>query len=422
MKIVIKNGNIYENLHFIKKDILIENDLITEISEIIECEADRVIDATDKYIFPGFIDLHCHLRDPGQTHKEDIVSGTMAAAKGGFTTICAMPNTDPVIDNIATVEYIRRKSHDLGYAKVLVIGAMTKKAEGKEISEMATMQKGGIVAISDDGNCVQNAKLMQNCLKYAANFNIPVIIHAEDYNLAGKGQINAGKISTKIGLGGIPGLAEEIIISRDIMLAESTKARLHIAHISTLKSVELVRQAKLRGLPITCEVTPHHLTLTEDAAEMFDTNTKVKPPLRSNSDRMALIDGLNAGIIDFIATDHAPHSDFEKELEFDYAPFGINGFETAFASLYTHLVKTGLVSLERIIEAMTIAPAQFLSLPTGTLEVGKQADISIANLAATIDISPENMLSKSKNTPYLGKTLQGSIETTICNGRVTWEI
>jgi dihydroorotase len=422
MKILIKNGNVYENLHFIKKDILIVDDLISEISGKIKVDADRVIDAKGKYVFPGFIDLHCHLRDPGQTHKEDIVSGTMAAAKGGYTTICAMPNTDPVIDNIATVEYIRRKSHDLGYAKVLVIGAMTKKAEGKEISEMATMQKGGIIAVSDDGNCVQNAKLMQNCLMYAANFNIPVIIHAEDYNLAGKGQINAGKMATKLGLSGIPGLAEEIIISRDIMLAEATKARLHVAHISTAKSIELVRQAKLRGLPITCEVTPHHLTLTEEATEKFDTNTKVKPPLRSNNDRMALIDALNAGIIDFIATDHAPHSDFEKELEFDYAPYGINGFETAFASLYTELIKPGLVSLERIIEALTIAPAQFLSLPIGKLEVGKQADISIANLDASIDINSESMLSKSKNTPYIGKTLQGSIETTICGGRFTWEI
>jgi dihydroorotase len=422
MRTLIKNGSIYENLHFIKKDILIEDEFIIEIAEKIKIDADKVIDAKGKYVFPGFIDLHCHLRDPGQTQKEDIVSGTLAAAKGGFTTICAMPNTEPVIDNIATVEYIRRKSNDLGSAKVLVIGAMTKKAEGKEISEMATMKKGGIVAVSDDGNCVQNAKLMQNCLRYAANFDIPVIIHAEDYNLAGKGQINAGKMATKLGLGGIPGLAEEIIITRDIMLAEVTKAKLHIAHISTAKSVELVRQAKLKGLPITCEVTPHHLTLTEDATEKFDTNTKVKPPLRSNSDRMALIDALNAGTIDFIATDHAPHSDFEKELEFDYAPFGINGFETAFASLYTELVKPGLVALERIIEAMTISPAQFLSLPTGTLEVGKQADISIANLDASIEINAENMLSKSKNTPYLGKTLQGSIETTICNGRITWEI
>jgi dihydroorotase len=251
MTTLIKNGTIYENLHFINKDILIDEELIVEISENIQTDADRVIDAKGKYVFPGFIDLHCHLRDPGQTHKEDIVSGTMAAAKGGFTTICAMPNTEPVIDNIATVEYIRRKSHDLGYAKVLVIGAMTKKAEGKEISEMATMKRGGIVAVSDDGNCVQNAKLMQNCLKYAANFDIPVIIHAEDYNLAGKGQINAGKMATKLGLSGIPGLAEEIIITRDIMLAEATKARLHVAHVSTAKSVELIRQAKLRGLPVT---------------------------------------------------------------------------------------------------------------------------------------------------------------------------
>ena len=421
MKILIVNGLVYQNNEFVKKDILVENDKIVKVAENLKDEVDRTIDAKGKHVLPGFIDLHAHLRDPGQTHKEDIVTGTAAAAKGGFTTICAMPNTYPIVDNIATVEYIQRKAADLGKCKVKVIGAMTKQSAGEELSEYAIMKEGGIVAVSDDGGCVQSTKLMQNCLKYAANFDIPVIVHAEDYDLAGNGQVNAGKISSQLGLTGIPGLAEEIIISRDIMLAESIGVHLHIAHISTAKGIELIRQAKSRGMNITTEVTPHHLTMNEDAVYGFDTNTKVKPPLRTEFDRLACIDGILDGTIDYIATDHAPHSDYEKEREYSIAPFGINGFETAFASLNTFLVKDGVMPLEMLAKSLAENPAKFLKLNTGKLEEGFDADLNIVDLTREVEINRENMLSKSINTPYINKTLTGSVDVTICDGKITWE-
>lgn len=421
MKILITNGKAFVNDEFVQKDILIENDKIIRVADVIEDAADKVIDAEGKVVLPGFIDLHAHLRDPGQTHKEDIVTGTAAAAKGGFTTICAMPNTFPVVDNIATVEYIQRKATDLGKCKVKVIGAMTKGSEGKEISEYATMKEGGIVAVSDDGGCVQSAKLTQNCMKYAYNFDLPVIVHAEDYNLAGGGLVNAGRVSSQLGLGGIPGLAEEIIIARDIMLAESIGVRLHIAHISTAKGIDLVRKAKSDGIAITTEVTPHHLTMNEDAVYGFDTNTKVKPPLRHEKDRQACIEALKDGTIDYIATDHAPHSDYEKEKEYNIAPFGINGFETAFASLNTYLIKNNKIDLNTIVKAMSEKPAQFLGIKTGKIEEGYLADINIIDLDANIEFTRDSMLSKSINTPYINHTLQGKVEYTICEGKITWE-
>ncbi len=418
---IIKNGLVFRKNRFKKMDVLIRNGKISKIAENIEsAKENEIIDATGKYIFPGFVDLHSHLRDPGQTYKEDIVTGTRAAARGGYTTICAMPNTEPIVDNIATVEYIKRKANDLGYCKVQVIGALTKKSEGKEIAEIANMLEGGIVAVSDDGNCVQNTKIMLNAMKYVSSFNIPIIIHAEDYSLSGKGQINAGKMSTKLGLSGIPALAEEIVISRDIMLAENLKCHLHIAHISTARAVQMVREARTRGLNITAEVTPHHLLLTEEACVNYDTNTKVKPPLRTEKDRQACIEGLLDGTIDFIATDHAPHSDFEKEKEFSIAPFGINSLETSFASLYTGLVMNKIIDLHFLIQKLSTSPAQFLALNCGEVSKGKDGDLTIVDLDAEITFTPENMLSKANNTPYINKTLRGMIVKTICNGRVTW--
>lgn len=421
MKTLIKNGLAYIDKTFVKKDILIEDNVISKIEDKITDPADKVIDANGMHVFPGFVDIHAHLRDPGQTYKEDIVSGTRSAAKGGFTSVCAMPNTEPVVDNIATVDYIQRRAKDLGSARVYVIGAITKNCEGAEISEMATMKSGGIVAVSDDGKCIQNAKLMLNCMRYATNFDLPVIVHPEDYNLAGRGQIHSGKIATQVGLSGIPSLAEEVIIARDIMLAESAPAKLHIAHISTAKGIELVRQAKQKGLPVTCEVTPHHLVLNEEACLSFDTNTKMKPPLRSEKDRLACIEALRDGTIDCIATDHAPHADFEKVREFDQAPFGVIGFETAFATLYHHLVKPGLLSLERLAEALTSAPVRILRLAESALKEESAADITIIDLNQDTVFDADSILSKSKNSPWLNQTLSSRVILTLLDGNVSYQ-
>ena len=426
MKTLIKNANIYQNGKLTPGEILIERKKIIKISRGIASsdytanKVDRIIDAKGACVFPGFIDLHSHLRDPGQTYKEDIVTGTKAAAHGGFTAVCAMPNTEPITDNIASVEYIQLRAKDYGSAKVYVIGAITKQSAGEEIAEMATMKAGGIVAVSDDGKCVQNARLMLSCMKYASNFGLPVIIHPEDYFLAGKGQIHSGKVATKLGLSGIPGLAEEVIIARDIMLAESAGVKLHIAHISTARSIELVKNAKDKGLPVTCEVTPHHLVLNEEANLTFNTNTKMKPPLRSEEDRRACVQALQEGIIDCIATDHSPHADFEKEREFDLAPFGIIGLETAFPVLYKNLVQTGLIDLNRLIEALTIAPAKILNLPGGILAEGKTADLTIIDMEKETLFSAENILSKSKNTPWLNQWFPGRVMCTICDGKITY--
>jgi dihydroorotase len=426
MKTLIKNANIYQNGKLTPGEILIERKKIIKISRGIASsdytanKVDKIIDAKGACVFPGFIDLHSHLRDPGQTYKEDIVTGTKAAAHGGFTAVCAMPNTEPITDNIASVEYIQLRAKDYGSAKVYVIGAITKQSAGEEIAEMATMKAGGIVAVSDDGKCVQNARLMLSCMKYASNFGLPVIIHPEDYFLAGKGQIHSGKVATKLGLSGIPGLAEEVIIARDIMLAESAGVKLHIAHISTARSIELVKNAKDKGLPVTCEVTPHHLVLNEEANLTFNTNTKMKPPLRSEEDRLACVQALQEGIIDCIATDHSPHADFEKEREFDLAPFGIIGLETAFPVLYKNLVQTGQIDLNRLIEALTIAPAKILNLPGGILAEGKTADLTIIDLEKETLFSAENILSKSKNTPWLNQWFPGRVMCTICDGKITY--
>ncbi|MEA1973484.1 MAG: dihydroorotase [Candidatus Cloacimonadota bacterium] len=420
MKTIIKNGNVFIKGNFEVKDIVVENEKITKIGKNLKTNADKVIDAVDKHILPGFVDLHVHLRDPGQTHKEDIVSGTKAAAKGGFTTICAMPNTKPVIDNVATMDYIKRKAKDLGSCKVEIIGALTKKSEGKELAEIGSMFDHGVIAVSDDGHCVQNSKLMLNALKYVSNFNIPVIIHAEDYSLAGSGQINGGRMSTKLGLSGISGLSEEIIIARDIMLSESAKCKIHIAHISTKKGVELVRNAKKKGLNVTAEVTPHHLLLNDELTATFDPNTKMKPPLRSEKDRLACIEGIKDGTIDFIATDHAPHADFEKAREFSYAPFGIIGLETAFATLYEKLVLADIISLEKLVELLAVNSGKFINKEKDLIE-NADANFNIVDLKSKVKFVEDSLASKAKNTPFIEQEFYGKIEYTFCEGKITWE-
>jgi len=422
--ILLKNGMVYlsEKRKFDKADVLIDKKIIKKIAPGIEEKSAEMIDCTGKHIFPGFVDLHCHLRDPGYSYKEDITTGARSSAKGGFTSICCMPNTKPAIDNFSTLNYIMRKARDVHGTKIFVIGAMSKGLEGKEIANIASLVKGGVVALSDDGNCIQNAKLQLNVMRYASIYGIPLISHSEDYSLSGDGQVNYGYMSTKLGLPGIPTLAEEIMVSRDIMLADLTGTHVHIAHASTKRTVELIRQAKKDGIHVTAEVTPHHLVLTDEACDGFDTNTKMKPPLRSEEDRKALIEGLLDGTIDAIATDHAPHSDYEKELQFMNAPFGVIGFESAFPVLYTTFVKNDKIKLEELIERMTSKPADIIHKAVGVLKEGAAADLNIFDLGTSFTFDESEILSKSKNSPFLGMKMWGKIHYTICDGKFTWKI
>jgi len=420
--ILLKNGQVYlsDKKKFEKADVLIDKKIVKKIAPNIEESKAEILDCTDKHIFPGFVDLHCHLRDPGYTYKEDIASGAVSAAKGGFTSICCMPNTNPVIDNVSTLNYLMRKARDVGKTKIFVIGAMSKGLEGKEIANIASLVKSGVVGLSDDGNCIQNAKLQLNVMRYGSIYDIPMICHSEDYSLSGDGQVNYGFISTKLGLPGIPTLAEEIMVSRDIMLADVTGTHVHIAHVSTKRTVELIRQAKKDGIRVTAEVTPHHLVLTEQACEGFDTTTKMKPPLRSEKDRKSLIEGLLDDTIDVIATDHAPHSDYEKELEFIKAPYGVIGFESAFPVVYTELVKKGIISLELLIDKMTARPAEIIKREVGMIKEGSSADINVFDLKESFIFDENEILSKSKNSPFLGRELTGRIFCTFCDGKVIW--
>lgn len=425
-KLLLKNGKIFDskNKEFYNGSILIVNDKIEKIfKENDKIEIDdsaEVIELEGKIVSPGFIDIHTHLREPGQTSKENIRTGTQAAARGGFTTVCCMPNTEPVIDNLSVVEFVNRQAESKGSVNVKIIGAITKKQEGKELAEIGLMKTGGIIAVSDDGKSVKNPYVLRNAMNYAKSYDIPVISHCEDPDLSG-GTINAGKYSTLLGLGGIPSIAEEIIIARDALLAQETNSKLHIAHLSTAQGIEIIEMFRKKNVKITCEATPHHLTLNDSYLTGFDTNYKVNPPLRSEEDQNALIDALNKGIINIIATDHAPHGDHEKNVEFDKAPFGINGLETAFAQLNTFLVKTKKVSLETILKKMTYNPADIFKLDRGIIEEGKPADIIVIDPDEKWIFKKEEMLSRSSNTPMLNKELQGKIKITIVNGKIKWQ-
>lgn len=421
--ILLKNGMVYlsDEKKIKKSDVLIYKEVIKKIAPVIEEKNAEIIDCSGMHIFPGFVDMHCHLRDPGYTYKEDIATGAVSAAKGGFTSICCMPNTKPAIDNFSTLNYIMRKARDVSKTKIFVIGAMSKGLEGKEIANIASLVKGGVVGLSDDGNCIQVAKLQLNVMRYGSIYDIPMICHSEDYTLSGEGQVNYGYMSTKLGLPGIPTLAEESMVSRDIMLADVTGSRVHIAHASTKRTVELIRQAKKDGIKVTAEVTPHHLVLTDEACDGFDTNTKMKPPLRSEEDRKALLEGLLDGTIDVIATDHAPHSDYEKELEFMKAPFGVIGFESAFPVLYTTFVKNDLMKLEGLVERMTSKPAKIINKEVGELKEGVAADLNVFKLNESFTFDENEILSKSKNSPFLGMKMWGKVYYTICDGKFTWK-
>lgn len=423
-------------------ELLIENGKIAWIGEIGACPNREapILDAAGCIVCPGFIDLHCHLREPGQEDKETIATGTLAAARGGFTTVCAMPNTRPPADSEAAIEYVTKKAALEGSVKVLPLGCITRGRQGKELAEMGGMAEAGAVGFSDDGDSVADARLLRHALEYSRSFGLPVIEHCEDPGLSKNGVMNEGWASARLGLRGMPAAAEETIVARDIALAGLTGARLHIAHLSTAGSVELVRRAKEKGLPVTAEVTPHHLTLTQErvmGAEWgwlgrvpprdgslstfaYDTSAKVNPPLRTASDIQALIRGLEEGVIDAIATDHAPHTPVDKLCEFDLAAFGISGLETALGALLA-LVHSNRLRLETLIKALTYGPARILGREGQTgLREGAPADIAIFNPEVEWRVEPETFASKGRNTPLAGYTLKGKVMATIVDGKVVY--
>lgn len=425
--ILISNGRVIDPATNTdaRLDILIEGDRIKQIAPRISPPSQAVkIDASSKIVVPGFIDLHSHLREPGYEDRETIASGTLSAAAGGFTVVCAMPNTFPVIDTQTGVKFILDRARTTGKIKVLPVAAVTRGSQGEEITEFGDLVEHGAVAFSDDGRPIRNAEILRRALEYTIMFDVPVMDHCEDLDLSGEGVMHEGFVSTVLGLRGIPTIAETTIVARDIELAEFTGGWVHICHVSAGRSVELIRLAKQRRVRITAEVTPHHLTLTDEAVKHsgFDPNTKVKPPLTSESDRQALIQGLLDGTIDVIATDHAPHSAMEKDRPFLEAPFGVIGFETAFAVIYTELVCTGVVPLNLLIEKLTLAPAKLLKLhDRGKLSPEAIADVTIIDPQAEWSVTPQAFFSRSQNSPFIGRKLKSKVVTTIAEGKIVFQ-
>lgn len=422
MRILIKNGRVLDP----KNNVDSVLDLYIEDGEIVQMEPDidmsggeiEEIDASGLIVAPGLVDMHCHLREPGYEYKEDIETGTRSAAMGGFTSIACMPNTNPVVDNCAVVEYIINRAREAGVVNVYPIGAATKGLQGKELSEIGELKFAGVVAVSDDGRPVESPALMRNVMQYAAMFDTPVISHCEEMSLSEGGAMNEGAVATRLGLRGISRASEEVMVSRDAILAQAYNLPVHIAHVSTRGSVEIVRHAKSMGVPITCETCPHYFTLTEDAVVGFNTNAKMNPPLRTADDVAAIIEGLKDGTIDAIATDHAPHHTDEKNVEFDLAANGIVGFETALGLGITYLVKPGHLTLSQLLEKMSGNPAEILGLNKGQLKTGKPADIVIFDPDKEWTVDPSNFQSKSKNSPFGGLTLNGRVEYTIVSGNI----
>lgn len=420
MRLVIKGGRIVDPVNSVDEvgDILIEDGVIQEISAGIRARKAEVLDVSGKVVCPGFIDIHVHLREPGYEYKEDIASGTRAAAAGGFTTVCCMPNTKPVIDNGAVASFVRSRAREVGLVNVFPIGSITKKQQGTEISEMAELARAGCVAFSDDGRPVMNAEIMRRALEYSRMFDLPVISHCEDLNLSEGGQMHEGFYSTLYGLKGIPPAAEEVMVARDIILAQATGGRVHIAHVSTLGSIELIKMAKSKGLAVTCEVTPHHLSLTDDMVGDYDADTKVNPPLRSWEHVEALRRALKEGVIDCIASDHAPHEVEAKDCEYNLASFGISGLETAVAVVLNDLVHAGILDLPDVVRLMSINPARILRIDGGSLSPGKVADITILDLQAERRVETSEFWSKGKNNPFKGRILRGWPWATVVGGRL----
>lgn len=420
--LVLKGGRVIDPAADLDRttDLLIEDGVITAVENGARREGARVIDCTGRVITPGFVDLHVHFREPGHEYKEDLASGARSAAAGGFTTVCCMPNTNPPNDNRAVTDLIVRRAREASVVRVLPVGAISKGLKGESLAEMGEMKDAGIIAVSDDGMPVMNADLMRRALEYARTFGLTVVQHAEDKQLAQGGVMNEGPASTRAGLRGQPPMAESVMVARDLELVAWTGARYHVAHISTAAAVAAVRRAKAMGLPVTAEVTPHHLTLTDVACCSYDTATKCAPPLRGEADRQAVREALADGTIDCIATDHAPHAAQEKDVEFDQAAFGMIGLETALG-LGLKLVDEKLLSLPTLIRRMTSGAAQIFGLEAGTLAKGAPADVAILDVSTIYKVDPTRWHSKSRNSPFRGWELRGRVTHTFVAGKLVHE-
>jgi len=408
-----------------RADVLIQNGKIVEVGyplkHSVKQEASvTILVASGWIVAPGLVDLHCHLREPGFEYKETIQTGSASAVAGGFTSICCMPNTQPVNDNAAITQFMLTKGKEAGKARIFPIGAITKNSDGEELANIGELVGAGCVAISDDGRPVMNSLVMRRALEYAKAFGIPVVDHCEDLHLTDGGYMNEGAVSTELGMPGIPDASEEVMVARNLALADLTGVCVHLAHLSTARSVELVRHAKAQGLPVSAEVCPHHFSITEEAVRGYQANAKMNPPLRTNEDIEALKQGLMDGTIDVIATDHAPHALQEKQLEFDTAPFGIVGFETALP-LTLQLVHDGVLSLEQALDKLTRAPAQLFHLPVGSLMPGSLADVVIFDPEEEWVVDPERFQSKSHNTPFGGMSMKGKVKMTLVEGRLVYD-
>lgn len=401
-------------------DLLVEDGVVTAIGDSLDVpKGAEEVAAAGLVVCPGLIDIHVHLREPGQEYKETVRTGTMAAAAGGFTAVACMANTSPVNDNASVTELILRQAERAGFARVYPVGTVSKGMAGDELAEIGEMVRAGAVAISDDGKPVAHPELLRRAFLYARHFDIPLLQHAEDLKLTGDGVMHEGVWSTRLGLPGIPASAEDTLIARDLMLAGDTDGRYHLQHMSTVRSVDLVREARSRGVRVTCEVSPHHLFLTDESVSEsgFSTDFKMKPPLRAEADRQALVDGLLDGTIDCIASDHAPHHPDEKDVEFSVAPFGILGLETTLSLCLDRLVHAGLLELPRLVELLSTAPAKVLGVPGGTLAEGAPADVTLFDPDAEVTVDKTRFRSKSRNTPFDGWTLRGKAVATIVGGR-----
>lgn len=419
---IIKNGSVIFKDTVEKKDIRVLGGKIEKIADKLSPEqGEEVIDTTGLHVFPGLIDMHVHLREPGFEYKEDIESGSKAAVKGGFTQICCMPNTQPVADNKVVISYIRHRGEEVGLCKIRPIGAITKGEEGEQMADIGEMKKAGAVAISDDGKTVKSSRLMRLAMEYASGFNMRCLCHCEDKELADGGVVNEGYNSTLAGLKGIPRAAEDVVIAREICLSESLGVPVHICHVSTYSGVRMIRDAKRAGVKVTAETCPHYFAATDDVITGFDTNTKVNPPIREEKDRLAIIEGLKDGTIDAIVTDHAPHHANDKNVEYNLAAFGISGIETSFGFAVTYLYKTGILTLNQLADKMSRLPAEILSLEGGKIEEGVPADLTIADLDEEWVVDSSEFVSKGKNTPFNGRKLSGAVKYTIVDGDIKYK-